>query len=286
MASVLIIGAGWLGRPLAKQLCASQHNVYVTNSHSDTVQQSQQQGLNAYQLDFPIPTTASLCSLIEQLDIDTIIGCITPGFRRSAESDWDSYANNWQQICSAASQAGVKKVIMISSTAVYPSVSASLTSDHTKNTMQESNANLELSLNNDTFSQKSRALLQAEKKVIDCPVEHCIIRCSGLVDDIRHPSRFASRLRSVSRLAPANMLHKLDAIGIIEFALNEHWHGIVNASTPNTCDKAQFYQAAITASNEEIELPEIVDIPDKKIDSALSQQLGYQYQFQHTLDLL
>lgn len=277
MTSVLIIGAGWLGRPLAKQLSASNHTVHVTNSSHTSTEESLELGLSAHPLQLPLPSTQSLASLIEQLQIEVVIGCITPGFRRSATPDWDSYANNWQQICKAAKQGGATKVIMISSTAVYPSVSKD---------MKEEDANLALATGSNDFSDKSLALLQAEQRVIDSGMDYVVIRCSGLVDEVRHPSRFATRLRSVSRNAPANMLHRVDAVGVVEFAMNHIKHGILNASTPSTCDKAQFYQAAIQSKQLDISLPEIVDTPDKRIDSSKSVTLGYHYQYQHTLDLL
>ncbi|GAB7220453.1 NAD-dependent epimerase/dehydratase family protein [Vibrio comitans] len=277
MTAVLIIGAGWLGRPLAKQLSASHHTVHVTNSSHESTKQSVELGLTAHQLQLPLPSTQSLASLIKQSQIDVVIGCITPGFRRSTTPDWDSYAKNWQQICEAAKQGGASKVIMISSTAAYSSRSKA---------MREEDANLELAVGNNEFSDKSRALLQAEQRVIDCGMDYVVIRCSGLVDEIRHPSRFATRLRSVSRNAPANMLHRVDAVGVVEFAVNHIKQDIINASTPNTCDKAQFYQAAIESRDLDITLPEIVDTPDKRIDSSKSVELGYQYHYQHTLDLL
>ncbi|GEM81752.1 NAD-dependent epimerase/dehydratase family protein [Vibrio superstes] len=277
MTAVLIIGAGWLGRPLAKQLSASNHTVHVTNSSHENTEESLEFGLSAHQLQLPLPCIQPLASLIEQLKIEVVIGCITPGFRRSATPDWDSYANNWQQICDAAKQGGARKVIMISSTAVYPSVSKD---------MKEDDASLELALGSNDFSKKSLALLQAEQKIIESGMDYVVIRCSGLVDEIRHPSRFAMRLRSVSRNAPANMLHRVDAVGMVEYAMTHIGHDIINASTPNTCDKAQFYQAAIDARSLNISLPEVVDTPDKQIDSSKSVKLGYQYHFQHTLDLL
>ncbi|GAD89255.1 hypothetical protein VHA01S_018_00440 [Vibrio halioticoli NBRC 102217] len=277
MASVLIIGAGWLGRPLAKQLSASHHQVDVTNSQLDTVKQSSTEGLHAHHLSLPLEAPHSLTDLLQQLNTDTIIGCFTPGFRRTATPNWDSYAQNWQQICQSAKQAKINKIIMISSTAVYPAIAKP---------MQESDADFAQSIVDNQFSEKSRALLKAEQQVLDSGLNYAVIRCSGLIDQHRHPSRFATRLRSVSRHAPANMLHKDDAIGIIEFALNKVTDQVLNASTPDTCDKAQFYQAAIASRQLDIALPEIVDTPDKRIDSTLSQKLGYQYRYQHTLDLL
>lgn len=280
MSATLIIGAGWLGRPLALHLLEQGKTVYVSNASDKGVAQSKQLGLNAHQLSFPLASESSYKQLLETLDITTVIGCITPGLRKpkdGKEPDWDSYANKWGQICSGAKAAGVKKVIMVSSTAVYPSNSGS---------MKETDASYQKALNGSAFSQKSTALLKGEQTLIDCGLDYVIVRCSGLVDEKRHPSRFVAHLKSVSRNAPANMLHRLDAVAITAFASSNLSNQVINASTPHTCSKAEFYKAALERSNSSLSLPEIVDKPDKLIDSHLSQQLGYEYHFQHTLDLL
>ncbi|CAM2884548.1 NAD-dependent epimerase/dehydratase family protein [Vibrio rarus] len=281
MASILIVGAGWLGRPLAKQLSTLGHQVSVTNSQQNSVLLSQQYGLQSSLIQLPLTHSTTFSALINSLNIDIVIGCITPGFRRQQTPDWDSYANNWQQICDGAARGGAKKIIMVSSTAVYPSIAKE---------MVEQDAHFNLAREDVHFSQKSIALLKAEQVVMDCGINFAIIRCSGLVDDKRHPSRFVSRLKSISTQAPANMLHKRDAIGFITLALDAVNHQVVNVSTPNTCDKATFYTAALKESKvtpaSSVALPTIVHTPDKKIDSSLSQQLGYQYLYQHSLDLL
>lgn len=129
-------------------------------------------------------------------------------------------------------------------------------------------------------------MLQAEQYVIDSGIDYVIVRCSGLIGSDRHPSRFAMRLKQVSRKAPANMVHQNDAVAATAFALNQIDNEVVNATTPNTVSKAEFYQAAITQSDLDIALPPVTETADKRILADKLVALGYQFQFNSTLDAL
>lgn len=136
---------------------------------------------------------------------------------------------------------------MISSTTVYPN----LASD-----MEEADASLSLAADSPYFSDNARIMLQAEQHVIDSNISFVIMRCSGLIGPDRHPSRFAMRLKQVSRKAPANMLHQDDAVSAVKFALDNLSNQVINVTTPHTVSKAEFYQAAINKSESEIPLPQ------------------------------
>jgi len=60
----------------------------------------------------------------------------------------------------------------------------------------------------------------------------------------------------------------------------------VNATTPNTVSKAEFYQVAITRSDLDIALPPVTETADKRILADKLIALGYQFQFNSTLDAL
>lgn len=166
---------------------------------------------------------------------------------------------------------------MVSSTSVYPNVAKE---------MLEQDASLLLAQQNEAFSDGARIMLQAEQYVIDSDLNYVIVRCSGLIGPNRHPSRFAARLPQVSRLAPANMLHLEDAVGVVTFAAEKLSNQIVNATTPQTVSKAEFYQAALNAAQLNSPLPPIVDIADKRIMSNKIEQLGYQFHYGNTLEAL
>ena len=108
--NVLIIGAGWLGLPLAKHLSHHHHvTVSKTSAHS-----LDDQPFPAIELDLSRPNTLDN---IPQ-DTDVIIGCFPPGFRKGRGEE---YAIYWQTLCQYARQLNVSKIVMVSSTTVYAS---------------------------------------------------------------------------------------------------------------------------------------------------------------------
>ena len=203
-----------------------------------------------------------------------MIGCFPPGFRRGKGTE---YADNWHNLIQIAQQLNVKKVVMVSSTTVYPD---------SKDTMHEDAATLILAQHNPRFSANARTMLQAEQYLIDSVLDYAIVRCSGLIGPNRHPANFASKLRQVSDLAPANMLHLNDAIGAISFAAMNLSQEIINATTPNTTHKAEFYQTALDRRGCGESLPPIVHHEDKLVSADKIIGLGYHFHFQHTLELL
>ncbi|MDF5539224.1 NAD-dependent epimerase/dehydratase family protein, partial [Vibrio parahaemolyticus] len=170
-----------------------------------------------------------------------------PGFRKGRGQE---YAQQWQILANAAKQNNVEKLLMISSTTVYPN----LASD-----MEEADASLSLAAESPYFSDNARIMLQAEQHVIDSNINFVILRCSGLIGPDRHPSRFAARLQQVSRKAPANMLHQDDAVSAAKFALGNLSNQVINVTTPHTVSKAEFYQAAINKIGSEIPLPPVTE---------------------------
>ncbi|CAM2971219.1 NAD-dependent epimerase/dehydratase family protein [Vibrio mytili] len=275
MANTLIVGAGWLGAPLAQSLENDGCSVVVTRRTQERLDELPSELTHAALLDLNQANAAQqLSDLIQQHQIDSILGTFPPGFRKGGGQE---YAQQWKTLASVAKQSNVKKLLMISSTTVYPTLPLPMT---------ENMASLNLALNSSDFSDNARIMLEAEQHVIDSGVNFVILRCSGLIGPNRHPARFATRLKQVSQNAPANMLHLDDAIGAVTFALQKLDNQIVNVTAPHTVSKAEFYQAAINKSGDDIPLPPINDIADKHILADKLTSLGYQFHFNSTLDAL
>lgn len=272
MKRIAIIGAGWLGLPLAKQLDKLGHSVFASRTSDLGLSELKQNGIAGFVCNLNNPQ--NLADTFAEYNIDTVVGSFPPGFRRG---QGDEYITQWQALAEQANSAGVSKLVMISSTTVYP--------DRAQD-MYEQDASLELATNNDEFSANAKKMLQAEQTVIDSGLNYVIVRCSGLIGPNRHPARFASKLKQVSRSAPANMLHLTDAIGAAIFAIEHLDHTTVNATTPSTVSKAEFYQAALNAANLDDALPPIVDIADKRIVSDKLMNAGYTFHYSHTLEAL
>ena len=282
MASIFIVGAGWVGAPLSEHLVKHDNQVVVTKTTQEGADAIGNERIPCEVFSFdaiqPEHSIGQLYSLLLENNTEIVIGSFPPGFRKGAGIE---YADYWQQLTSACQKANVKKLIMVSSTTVYPTKPGVL---------YEQDASLTLSTSENeqasAFSDNARVMLKAEQLVMDSSIDYTILRFSGLIGPSRHPSRFASKLKQVSSQAPANMLHLDDAIGAVDFAINQLHNEIVNVTTPNTVSKAEFYAAALKSANSSEPLPPIVDTPDKLISSKKILGLGYSFKFDSTLDAL
>ena len=282
MASIFIVGAGWVGAPLSEHLERHGNRVVVTKTTqagADTLN-SKRIPCEVFSFDSSNPdqTVGQLYSLLLENNSEIVIGSFPPGFRKGAGKE---YADYWQLLISACQKANIKKLIMVSSTTVYPTKPSIL---------YEGDASLALALADsdqaNSFSDNARIMLQAEQSIIDSDIDYTILRFSGLIGPNRHPSRFASKLKQVSNQAPANMLHLDDAIGAVDFAISHLHNEVANVTTPNTVSKAEFYAAALKSANSNEPLPPIVNDPDKLISSKKILDLGYSFKFESTLDAL
>ncbi len=274
MNHVAIIGTGWLGEPLAQQFIKQGCHVLATRRSPARLQPLIKQGINCAEVDLATITPQQLSKLFQQHRIQTVIGCFPPGFRQGRGSD---YLPHWQTLSEAASLAHIDKLIMISSTTVYPARAQD---------MREENASLSLAQTSTDFSAKASTMLKAEQCVIDSGLSYVIIRCSGLIGPERHPARFVAHLKQVSDQAPANMLHLDDAVDITVFAASSLSNEIINATTPDTVSKAQFYRQALLSQQSTVSLPAISNNKDKRILADKLVQLGYSFHYQNTLDTL
>lgn len=273
MKNITIVGGGWLGTPLSQYLTSIGHHVCVSKTTTDGVKQLQQLGIDSFVTNLS-EGNHSLTEHLKAFSSDIIIGCFPPGFRQQRGQDYIEY---WQAVIDAAKQNGVKRVVMVSSSTVYPNIAQD---------MVEEDATLEKSANNPDYSDNAKIMLQAEQSLIDSQLSYAIVRCSGLIGPDRHPARFVAKIKQISDLAPANMLHLQDAIGAVSFMALHSSNTTVNATTPNTVNKAEYYQAALNSVESDQPLPPLVHLPDKRIVADKIISLGYRFHFQHTLESL
>ncbi|CAE6895525.1 NAD(P)H-binding protein [Vibrio alginolyticus] len=275
MANILIVGAGWLGTPLAQSLVNEGNNVVVTRRSQEKLDELPPELAEAELLDLgQANAEIKLPELIQRYKIERIVGAFPPGFRKGGGEE---YAQQWATLVNIAKQHNIEKLVMISSTTVYPNLPSE---------MREESASLSLARRHADFSENAQIMLEAEQSVIDSGITYAILRCSGLIGPDRNPARFAARLKQISRKAPANMLHQNDAVAAVRFSLDNLDNQTVNVTTPKTVSKAEFYQAAIMKSGSDIALPPITDDADKRIVADKLLALGYKFQFNSTLDAL
>ena len=273
MKTITIVGGGWLGRPLAQYLKSIGHQTYTSKTTIEGTTELQSFGLNSFVCDLS-QGPESLQTQLLDYPSDIVIGCFPPGFRRG---QGDEYVTYWNNVIEASKNTGVKRVVMVSSTTVYPNMAQD---------MVEEDASLVKAENDDKFSDNAKIMLKAENLLISSGLKFAIVRCSGLIGPNRHPARFVAHLAQVSSKAPANMIHLQDAVGAVSYMAMYEKSAVVNATTPNTVSKAEFYQAALDAINSQESLPEVTEQPDKRIIADKLQSLGYRFHHQHTLELV
>jgi len=275
MTNIAIVGAGWLGLPLTQRLHSEGQSVFGTRTTSERLEELEKLSLPCFALKLDSEQSVANPLVINQLqsrNVQTLVGAFPPGFKKGQGK---AYANQWQALVNSALKAGVKKIVMISSTSAY---------SNANQTMFEHDACLSLAENNDLFSENARTMLIAEQSLIDSGIDYVILRCSGLFGPNRHPARFVSKMTSISNVAPVNMVHLEDVINAVIFSLSKITNQVVNVTSPNTVTKYEFYNQAILNSDEESQMPELNNIPAKRISAEKIVQLGFQFQYENVVD--
>lgn len=268
-----IIGGGWLGKALASQFKLDGHSVYVSRTSAKGVEQLNQEGLPSIlaMLPFSADEHSAFVRFLQDKSVSTLVGSFPPGFRKG---NGQEYLYQWRSLIDAVSTSGVKKLIMISSTTVYPAGSE---------VMNESVASYAKALNDEHFSDNARVMLQAEQALIDSGIPFVIIRCAGLYGPERHPGRFVAKIPAISSTAPANMLHLDDAVNVVRFADQQLCKEVINACSPDKVSKEQFYRQALNEYDLSLPFPPVTDKADKDISAQKLLDAGYRFTFENPL---
>jgi len=221
-----VIGCGWLGLPLAKTLTKLGFTVNGTTTNPSKLSFLKENNIVPFLIQLKVDDVQD--AIVQFLHVDLLVVNVPPG---RATNDADTYLNRLTQLRSYLTQSPVKKIIFISSTSVY----AENNSSHT-----ESSKNFDK-------SESSTRLKKAEEIFEDLPsVETTIIRMSGLIGPDRHPGRFFAGKQNISNgLAPVNLIHLDDCIGIICKIIKDGlWNDVFNGAAPTHPSKMDFYDLA------------------------------------------
>ncbi len=256
---IAVIGCGWLGLPLAKQL---QDLGYLING--STTNESKLSVLADYQINpflIKLGDEVDATQLQKFLKVDLLIVNVPPG---RASSTADLYVEKMILLKNAVLKSTVQKIIFVSSTSVY----AEDNTTHTESSQ--------------AFSTEGNAtrLLDAEKTFLNLPnIETTIIRMSGLIGPQRHPGRFfAGKSDIPAGLAPVNLIHLEDCIGIIAKVIEANlWNDVYNGAAPTHPTRKDFYDwASFSLYGKHAEF-----IPEKGkfkiIDGSKIMEKGYQF---------
>jgi len=260
-SKISILGCGWLGLPLAEALMARHYTVKGSTTTKDKLNMLSSKGIVPYLLK---ATIEGLEKNKAFFDTDLLYINIPPGRRRANVNE--IYPHEIERIIKAAEDGDVKRIVFISSTGVYPNNNQVVT---------------EQTLTLNASSGSSDALLRAESIVKSCSMDWTIIRLAGLAGPNREPGRwFAGKKDVPNGLAPVNMIHLTDAIGVsIKAIENRQSIGeIFNACSDKHPTKIEFYQAQ--AAKLSLEKPKFLEeLKEYKIisNAKIKEELNYQF---------
>jgi len=265
--SVTIIGAGWLGLPLAKSLLSSGAQVRASATTAEGVVRLIDRGLAGFRLALPeIQHHESL------RNTQSLVISIPPRLRQG-QTD---YSINIKALIDCAEQSGsaVENILLLSSTAVYNGLSGEI----------DESAQLDLT------AQKVAAINSAEQLVLNAKVRNrTVLRLAGLLGEERHPGRFFKHGRAIPNPdSVVNLIHRDDVIGLITRYLSQlhlaakalQGQHIINCVAPNHPKRGSFYRrAAIAAAQPQPDLGDQREVQGKQVISRASQALDYSFKY-------
>lgn len=207
---VLVIGAGWLGLPLAVALQQAGYEVSVSNRSGQSAA-FEAAGLPALALD------------VDQLLPDlSAYELVVASFPPAARGGNDAlYAQRLQRLCETLSPSC--RLVLVSSTSVYPQAPG-LYHENSK-------------------TVAAHAVRRGELAVLQRFPEALILRAAGLAGYDRLIGKYFSGRELADPLQVVNLIHRDDAVVACLFLLRQHAQGIYNLVAPLHPTKKAVYAA-------------------------------------------
>lgn len=266
--TISVLGCGWLGLPLGKHLLTNGFSVKGSLTSPEKMDLLADAGILPYRI--VLNDTRVIVDDPAFFNCEVLIISIPP---RRIETVEQVFPDQIGQLVPLILKSGIRKVIFISSTSVYPE-------------------NLQTAREEDNFSPEKgsgKACLLAEKRLTtQTGFKTTVIRFGGLIGADRNPARFLLKLSRTVPNTPVNLIHQDDCIGILSAIIEQEiWGETLNACCPEHPMKKDFYGKAAQLSG----LPEPL-VSDqasayKIVDSSkLIRLLDYTFIYPSPMDYL
>jgi nucleoside-diphosphate-sugar epimerase len=249
MTQISILGCGWLGLPLAKALLENDFLVKGSTTSVEKLSVLENSGIQPYLINLtPTLSYREVDETIEAfLEASKILIIDIPPKLRGSEKE--NFVSKIRNLIPFIEKSGVENVIFISSTSVYGEDNLIVTE--------------ETELNPDTESGKQ--LVQVEQLLqTNSNFKTAILRFGGLIGEDRHPIKFLAGRKNIENpIAPINLIHQDDCIGIILEIIKPVqstklvWNETFNAVTPFHPSRREYYTQK--AHDLGLDLPEFND---------------------------
>jgi nucleoside-diphosphate-sugar epimerase len=257
--TISILGCGWYGLALAKALLADGYLVKGSSTSKDKLPLLEAENIKPYLVNFDNDQTAFDADFF---NCDVLFICIPP---KKNDKSLMTYPSKIKSIIDASEKAKVKHIVMISSSGVFQDVNGSVN---------------ETDIPQPT-SEAGKALFAAENVLRQQQsITITIIRFGGLIGPNRTLAKhFAGRKDIANGLAPINLIHLNDCIGLSKAILQKKAFGnLFHAVSPDHPSRSTFYTKACLASG--MAKPEfIAELAGwKQVDSVnVPEILGYDW---------
>jgi nucleoside-diphosphate-sugar epimerase len=205
----LVIGFGWLGKPLALELKNKGHKVFASSRDLEKINIMQDEGVLAWHYD------ANTINVFPEWfgELDIIVFNLPPSGIADYPRALKKIAANAPKKC---------RIIFTSSTGVY------LNNEGTIN--EESNLNLE------------HPVTQAEKALQNSSKNFIILRLAGLIGGERHPVKHLSGRTLENGSQVVNLVHRNDVIRAITHLIkSEKMNTVFNVCYPDHPSRTAYY---------------------------------------------
>jgi len=261
MKTISLLGCGWLGEPLARELVRDGYTVRGSTTSEEKVSTLAEAGIDAHLL--TLDPELKTASPEQFFDCDALVLNIPPGRRRD-----DVKEHHPAQIRSLLPWIEkIPQVILIGTTSVYRSENREVSEEDAGK----------------ADSDSGLAVYTVEGMLRDALGERlAVLRLGGLLGGERHPARMLARRKEVGKgNSPVNLTVRGDAIAAIRMVLDGKGRGAVyNVVCPEHPTRRDFYTRE--AKKLGLDPPAFTDDegPWKIVRSdKIVQELGFQFRF-------
>lgn len=248
--TISVLGSGWLGLPLIKNLVDKGYRVKASTRSNNRVSLLTKLGVEAFVVDLENNITHIHSFLKSNLLIINIPSKNIDGFK---------------SLLKEIEISNIEAVLFVSSTSVYPLCNKTIVeSSGIEITTHPLFIIENLFLNSDKFATT-------------------IVRLSGLIGPKRHPGKFFSKGKILKNPeAYVNLIHQDDCIGIINQIIHQQaWADVFNCCADTHPTKREYYSRAAQSIGFEIPAIDNSNPPAFKIISNAKVKTLLDYTFLH-----
>ncbi len=224
-----VLGCGWLGFPLAKDLIKQGFKVKGSTTNKEKIKSLEKENIEPYLIEIgENKNSKSLNSFLEKLDI--LILNIPPKLRSNIKPN---YFEKIRFIKDSKYFDKIKYIVFVSSTSVYGSKQGKINSK--TEPVPDSKSGKEILKTEKLFQKKNNT----------------VVRFGGLIGNNRNPLKYLQKKDEIlNPQAPINYIHLNDCIGIINSIIEKNmWGKTFIGVSPHHPSKKEYYDRLCNEKN-------------------------------------